>query len=356
MNLKFIGKRIAGILTVLPSHVARFDDEVDNYSFPRESTMKLKRVMGFNEHRVVVGETCVSDLCCFGLRYLFDHGLLFKEDIDALVIVTQSPDHFMPPTTSIIQGTLGLKQDMICLDINQGCAGFEIGLFEAFLLLEQEAIKKVVLLNADVLSRKTSRQDRNSFPLIGDGASITVVERSFDPHPIFANIKMDGTRHMALMIPAGGFRMPSTSETALMQDDGNGNMRSKDHLCMDGTAVFNFVMESVPAMIQDLASFSNVALGSIDYFMFHQPNKFMVNKIAEKLGVTNDKLPGNVVERFGNSSSVTVPTAICLNIAEQIREREMLICIAGFGVGLTWSSILMKMGKLAFCEFIDYTE
>jgi 3-oxoacyl-[acyl-carrier-protein] synthase-3 len=109
----------------------------------------------------------------------------------------------MPPTSSIIQGKLELKQDMFCLDINQGCAGFVVGLFQAFSMLEQEAINKVVLLNADVLSRKVSRRDRNSNPLVGDGASITVIEKANDQPAIFANIKMDGRGAESLMIPAG---------------------------------------------------------------------------------------------------------------------------------------------------------
>ena len=86
----------------------------------------------------------------------------------------------MPATSSLIQGRLGLKQDMLCLDINQACAGFVIGLIQAFMLLEQESINKVVLVNADVLSRKASPKDRNIYPLIGDGAAITIVERDPD--------------------------------------------------------------------------------------------------------------------------------------------------------------------------------
>src|SRR5712672_3097361 len=119
-------------------------------------------------------------MAVFGLQNLFDCGLLKPDDIDALLLITQSPDYFMPATSSIIQGRLGLKQDMLCLDINQACAGFIIGLIQAFALLEQESIRKVVLINADVLSRKASPKDRNIYPLIGDAASITIIERDPD--------------------------------------------------------------------------------------------------------------------------------------------------------------------------------
>jgi 3-oxoacyl-[acyl-carrier-protein] synthase-3 len=145
---------------------------------------------------------------------------------------------------------------MFCLDINQGCAGFVIGLIQAFMLLEQESIRKVVLINADVLSRKTSPKDRNSYPLVGDAASITIVERDPEDSTIHANLKMDGTRNEALMIPAGGFRMPSTPATAVLEDVGDNNLRAKDHLRMDGSAVFNFVQVEVPPLIESLLAFA----------------------------------------------------------------------------------------------------
>ncbi|WP_306598485.1 3-oxoacyl-ACP synthase III family protein [Geothrix sp. 21YS21S-2] len=354
MNLTYEGKKISGILTVLPANVSRFDDETGNYTFPKEKTLRLKPLMGFDEHRIVEDGVCVSDLCVFGLKDLFARGLLRKEDIDALVLVTQSPDQFMPPTSNIIQGLLELKRDMICLDINQGCAGFEIGLLQAFALLDQPAIRKVVLLNADVLSRKTSRQDRNSFPLIGDGASITVVEKDPEGGRIHANIQMDGTLRNALAIPAGGFRMPSTPETAAPVDDGTGNLRAKDHLVMNGQDVFTFVMTEVPPMILSLAETAGIGLADIDWFLFHQPNKFMIQKLAEKLEVPPGRMPGNVVEKFGNASGVTIPTNVCLNLGEKLKDQRFTVCFAGFGVGLTWSSILMTIGNMEFCEIVNY--
>jgi 3-oxoacyl-[acyl-carrier-protein] synthase-3 len=354
MNFRFSGRKISGILTVLPANEVPFEAEIANYSVSPAKSMKLKLAMGYNKHRIVAGDVCASDLCVFGLEHLFAEGLLKKEDIDALVLVTQSPDHFMPATSNIIQGRLGLKQDVLCLDISQGCAGYEIGLLEAFLLLGQESIRKVVLLNADVLSRKVSRRDRNSFPLIGDGASITVLERGGAGSEIYANVKMDGSRAAALMIPAGGFRCPSTAETGVMAEDENGNFRAKDHLVMQGDAVFNFVQVEVPPMIEALMGSAGLPLNDVDYFMFHQPNKFMLHKLADKMNVRYDRMPANIVENFGNASGVTVPLAIAFNLGDRLTREKLKICMAGFGVGLTWSSILMDIGPLEFCGMIDY--
>ena len=354
MNFTFHRKRVSGILTVVPANERSFIDEMKNFNFPEARSLKLKEVMGYDKHRLVEPGVCVSDLAVFGLEYLFENGRLQREELDALILVTQSPDHFMPPTSSIIQGRLRLKHDLFCLDVNQGCAGFVVGLIQAFLLLEQESVRKVVLINADVLSRKTSPEDRNSYPLIGDAASITVVERDGEDSVIHANLKMDGTRNEALMIPAGGFRLPSTPETAALEDVGDNNLRAKDHVRMDGSAVFNFVQVEVPPMIKSLLAFAGVSMESVDYFLCHQPNRFMLQKLADKMKVPYFKMPSNVVEHFGNSSGVTIPIAITLNLASQLKDSHCRACLAGFGVGLTWASILTRLGKLSFCEMIEY--
>lgn len=354
MDFSFKHKRISGILTILPKKAVKFEDEMANYSFSPAKCMKLKLAMGYNEHRIAEPSQCSSDFCKFGLQYLFDNKLLCKDAIDALLFVSQSADYYMPPTSNLIHGHFGLKQDCLCMDINQGCAGFELGLIQAFMLLEQPAVNKVVLMNADVLSPKVSDQDRNSKPLIGDAAAITIVEKCEEENPIYANIKMDGTGAMVLNIPAGGFRMPSTPETAVMEQDAAGNFRSKNNLVMQGDDVFNFVQREVPPMIEHLYEQSGVSRNEVDWYMFHQPNKFMLHKLADKLGIPHDKMPANIVENFGNASGVTVPTCISYNLGDQLVNGKKKLCMAGFGVGLTWSSIMMEMGNLQFNKIIEF--
>jgi 3-oxoacyl-[acyl-carrier-protein] synthase-3 len=356
MNFSFRRKRISGVLSVVPANEQSFVEEMKNFDFPQARSLKLKEVMGYDKHRIVGPGVCVSDLAVFGLEHLFKRQLVQPDEIDALILVTQTPDYFMPPTSSVIQGRLNLKLDLLCLDINQGCAGFVIGLIQSFLLLEQEDIRKVVLINADVLSRRTSPKDRNSYPMIGDAASVTVVERDPADSTIHANVKMDGTRREVLMIPAGGFRLPSSPETAALEDVGDHNLRAKDHLRMDGSAVFNFVQIEVPPLIADLLRRAGVGMDAVDYFLFHQPNRFMLQKLADKMKIPYAKMPSNVVEHFGNSSGVTIPVAITLNLAAQLTGGSSRVCLAGFGVGLTWSSMLMRLGGLGFCESISYPQ
>ncbi len=354
MNFKFRRKRISGILTVLPAREQSFVEDMKNFNFSEARSLKLKEVMGYDKHRIVEPGVCVSDLAVAGLEHLFKNGLLRPDEFDALILITQSPDYFMPPTSNVIQRRLNLKHDLLCLDINQGCAGFVIGMIQAFSLLEQESIGRVVIINADVLSRKTSPKDRNSYPLIGDGASITVVERETEDSVIYANLKMDGTRNNVLMIPAGGLRLPGSPETARLEDVGDNNLRARDHLHMDGSAVFNFVQMEVPPLIDDLLKYAGATMDEVDYFFCHQPNRFMLQKLADKMKVPYAKMPSNVVECFGNSSGVTIPAAITFNLRDRLEKEKFKVCFAGFGVGLAWGAMLLDLGDLNFNDMIDY--
>lgn len=143
LNLLFRDRSVAGLLLIVPANEKSFIGEMANFDFPVERSLKLKQVMGFDTHRLVDGAVCVSDLVVRGFEHLFQEGTLCKDTIDALVLVTQTPDYVLPPTSSIIQGRLRLKHNMLCMDINQGCAGFVLGLMQSFMLLDQPAIQRV---------------------------------------------------------------------------------------------------------------------------------------------------------------------------------------------------------------------
>lgn len=354
MLFKFKNAKISGVLTIVPKNVVKFDDEVNNYTFSPKQTLKLKKIMGYEERRIAPSGVCTSDLCEYGVKYLFENKLLKKDEIDALILVTQSPDYYMPATSNILHGKLGLKEDVVCMDINQGCCGYIIGLIQSFMLLEQPSIKKVLLLNGDVLSPKISKKDRNSCPIAGDGASVTVLEKTEYSEFVLADIKTDGANAMCLNIPAGGFRMPCTEETAIMKEDEYGNIRSLNNLIMRGDDVFNFVMTKVPTQIEFLLKENNMTKEELDYFVCHQPNRFMLQKLADKLEVNYEKLPNNIVEKFGNSSGATIPTNLCYNFKDELLNKTLKVCLSGFGIGLTWASMLINIGKLDFCEIIEY--
>jgi 3-oxoacyl-[acyl-carrier-protein] synthase-3 len=356
MKLTFSDKAITGLLTVVPNTERKFVDEMANFNFSTARSLKLKEVMGYDRHRVVAGPVCSSDLAVTAIEFLLREGLISKEEIGGLILVTQSPDYLMPGTSKVVHGRLGLHQDVFCLDVNQGCTGFIIGAMLGFMLLDQPDIRKVLLVNVDVLSRKVSPQDRNSYPLIGDAGSVAVLERRKQVGAIEARLKMDGSRREVLIIPAGGMRIPSDETTSVQVKDEDGNFRSLDNLKMDGSSVFNFVLTEVPELINDLLNKTGTAIEDIDAFLCHQPNRFMLHKLADKLGVPRDKMPSNIVENFGNSSGVTIPLAAAFNLRDRLLSERLRVCLAGFGVGLTWGAMLMDLGPLDFCEMIEFEE
>ena len=139
-----------------------------------------------------------------------------------------------------------------------------------------------------------------------------------------------------------------------MSEDADGNLRSLDNLVMDGSAVFNFVQVEVPPMIEEILHTADKKVEDVDVFLFHQPNRFMLEKLASRIGVPLDKMPTNVVEHFGNSSGVTIPIALAFNLSEKITSEGLYACLSGFGVGLTWSSMLMRLGPMQFCDMITF--
>lgn len=352
MKTVFKGKKISAILGVLPENEAFFEDEVGNYDFPEKQTMRLKKVMGYEKHRLSKDTTTVSDLAIYGIRHMLEEKWFDKDDIGAIIVVSLCPDHFVPHISNIIHGEFDFNDEVVCMDIPQGCCGFLLGLFQSFMLLDRLGDKKVLLINGDVLSHKISKRDRNDFPLIGDGLSVSIIENSDYADEIYYEMHVRGKDGDALKIPAGGFRMPSNDATAQMQATGDGNYRALDHMHMDGTAVFNFVQTDVPPMIESLLQYSETNLDDIDLFLFHQPNKFMLEKLAQKIGIPFEKMPMNLVEQIGNPSGSSITLTTVLNYAKEMTEKRYKCCLSGFGSGLAWGGIIMDIGNMDYCECI----
>ena len=353
MITEFFGKKISSILGILPQTVSFFDEEINNYSFPPKQTLRLKKVMGYSQHRLAKETSTVSDFAVYGLNYMLKHDWLKRDDIGAVIVVTLCPDFFVPHISNIVQAKCKLSTDTICMDISQGCCGFLFGLMQSFLLLDCVKDKKIILINGDVLSHKVSKQDRNDYPLIGDATTITIVENDLEASPIYYEMHTDGSRGDALKILAGAFRMPSTPETAVMVDQGDGNFRCLDNICMDGSKIFNFVQTEVPTMLLEALRRKQKSVDDFNFFLFHQPNKFMLQKLADKTGIPKDKLPMNLVENFGNPSGASIPLTAIFNCKTELLRKKNKCCLSAFGSGLTWGVVFMDIGVLQHCEMIE---
>ena len=353
MKTVFHSKKITGLLSVVPENIVRFEDEVDNYTFPTKQTLRLQKVMGYKQHRIAKESTSASDLCCVGLAHILEQGWLKKEDIGGIVVATTVPDHFIPPVSSLIHGKFDLDEEVVCVDISQGCVAFLWGLIEAFMLVEHTPDKKILVFATDVLSKKVSKKDRNSYPLIGDACGIAVVEQCEGAGDIYTILRNRGDIDGVLCIPAGGSRLAYSAETAELRDmDGDGNLRALENLSMKGSEVFNFVQSMIPPLIDDVMEYAGETKENIEWFLFHQPNKFMLRKLAEKLKVPYEKMPMNTVEEFGNSSGACIPVNITYNLSSAMKTKKQRCCISAFGSGLTWGAMVIDLGEMDFCEML----
>lgn len=350
----FEHKRISAILSILPSTIVRYEDELVDYPFPIRQSQMLGKMMDYNTRRQVAVEDGLSEYAHFGINQLLERGVVRKEDINGIIVVSSSQDYIMPSVSYILQGKLGLSEDTYCCDILQVCGGYVNGLMQAFMVMDTMGLKKVLLVTGDMLTKKIGKRDRNSRPIIGDAVNISVIEQDPKGKPIYVDFRNSGNMADAIKIPAGGLKQPSTPETAIENRDVQGNYRALDHFYMDGERVFNYVMTHVPQMITDILAQSGDTIGSVDYYMFHQPNKYMVDRLANELDIPSEKCFSNIVGVYGNASTATIPLNICHNIAEQATSQSLRLCLSGFGAGLTCNALIMTNPKMDYVEIIEF--
>ena len=343
---------ITHLVGAVPSNVSYFDDEIENYSHDRESSLKLKKVMGYNQHRVVTEASTVSDMANQAFSRLLDNGF-DKNSVDGIVVVTQTPDFQIPSTSSLLHGLFGLRNSCYCVDINDGCTGFIKGLFEASSLIRNSDIRRILLVTGDVLSRKVSKKDRNSYPLVGDAVTICVVdcaETTASQQPM--ELLFDGQGALALNIPAGGTKLMCTNQTRIETADEEGNVRSMENLVMQGRDVFTFTQTTVIKFLTDFRQRHCSDLPAM--YFFHQANLFILDRMRKALKVTEKELPTEVITNYGNSSSATIPMAIILAHKENAQlMKNRPVMIAGFGVGLSWGAAVILLNKLELCTLIE---
>lgn len=351
MKAEFSHVRIAGVLGVVPGTVSYFDDELSNYSHAPANSLKLKAAMGYDQHRVADAGITTSDLACFGLQSLFTEHGLDPRTIDAIFFVSQTPDYLLPATSAYIHGQFAFSKETYCIDINDGCCGYIKALYEGSAFLSVTTAQRVLIIAGDVLSAKVSRHDRNSFPLIGDAATITLLEKTVEPSPMEVEIFYDGTGFDKLQIPAGGARMKCSPVSAELHLDSDGNQRSADHLVMQGRDVFAFTQTVVPEFMATFLSSRGLTPQEIDVFLLHQANAFILDRLRLKLGVDKAKVPDLVIRKFGNSSSGTIPMGIASSLPDTPCTKVMA---CGFGVGLSWGAALFELNGLDFCSVIEF--
>jgi 3-oxoacyl-[acyl-carrier-protein] synthase-3 len=333
------GGRIAGICTCVPSE--KFDNVADTAEFTEQEVRKVTGMAGVLSRRIAGSTICSSDLCVLAAQRLMS-SLGWKPDsIDALIMVTQTPDYLLPSTSCLIQRRLGLGDHCAAFDLGQGCSGYPYGLWLASMMLQTGGIRRALVLHGETPTRFTDRNDRSVALLFGDAGSATALEA--DPKSTrkwhFA-LHSDGTGFDSIIIEAGGFR-----------DRANPDPR-KHCVSMVGSQVFNFTIKRVPALIDETLAAAKLSADEVDYFIFHQSNQFIIKHLCAKQSLPAEKVPMTLKE-FGNTGGVSIPLTITDGGLVRPSDRPLQLMLLGYGVGLSWASALVQLDSNAVLDRVE---
>jgi len=309
--------------------------------FPDWSVAKIDAKTGIQCRHIAAPEECASDLAVAAARKLFASGACRPEQIDFVLLCTQSPDYFLPTTACLVQNRLGIPTSAGALDFNLGCSGYIYGLGLAEGLIQSGQASSVLLLTAETYSKFLNENDRSVRTIFGDAAAATLLTAAETDHPLIGPFVYgtDGAGGENLIVPAGGLRRPRSPETAAAKEDEQGNIRAADDLFMNGPEIFNFTLSAVPPTIHALLEKSGTALDQIDLFVFHQANRYMLDHLRKRMGIPAEKFV-LAMQDCGNTVSSTIPIALKLS-AERITGGSTVMLV-GFGVGYSWGATLWR--------------
>jgi 3-oxoacyl-[acyl-carrier-protein] synthase III len=335
------GARIAGLVSAVPSR--RFDNLKDTSGFTEDEVRKVVGMAGVKTRRMAGDAVCSSDLCQAAAESLLEKLGWARDSVDALIMVTQSPDYFLPSTACLLQDKLGLPDTCAAFDVGLGCSGYPYGLYLGALMLSGGGIKRALVLHGETPARFADESDRSVSLLFGDAGSATALEEagpeSGEAWPFV--LHSDGSGFEDLIIPGGGFRERFPED------------RRRFCVSMNGANIFNFSIKRVPPVIRDTLELAGLDKESVDYYILHQSNQFIMRHLAKKMGIAEDKMPLTLAE-FGNSGGPSIPLTIAAGNLVRPADRPLTLMLVGYGVGLSWASALVRLAPEAFVGHVEF--
>jgi 3-oxoacyl-[acyl-carrier-protein] synthase-3 len=339
---------IAGIAAAVPEQV------IDNLNFSDFFTEKeaksVIKLTGIAQRRLADEGTCASDFCYAAAEKLIKTMKIDRSEIDALIFTTQNPDYRMPATGITLQHRLGLPKTTLVFDLPLGCSGFVYGLSIAFNLCIQPHINQVLILDGE--AKKRINTDKAMSLLFGHGGTAVLIRKTDRKNPTHLSLHSDGSRWQAIHIHGGGYRNPTSLETLKMKKREDGSIRSDEHGTMDGTAVFEFTITDVPRDIKNTVKRARTTFDDIDYFVFHQANKFITDHFCKKLKIPFDRVSYSL-HKFGNTSSFSIPLTIVSELNTYINGAKKKLLMSGFGIGLSWGTVVTEFDNCKICELVE---
>ena len=340
-NIKNVALR--GVTGTVPNNPVK---SADLPIFNQEEADTFDKTVGILSRYIAPKDICASDLCQdAGERLLAALGWE-KETVDVLLFVSVTGDYKTPPTSAILQERMGFPNATFVLDVPMGCCGCIYGITVAGNLLSAGTAKRALVLVGDTAMRMGSTKDKSRMPLFGDSGTAMALE--FDPTAEDIVIEMNtlGSGYQALMTPHGGYRHPVTKESFEYEDFGNGIIRAPKDALINGMDVFSFAISKPPISVKNMMERLGLDKDKdIDYFLIHQANKLIVDRIAKKLKLDPQKTPYNLQE-FGNLGGASIPMLMATSIADELKTRPLLLLCSAFGLGLTWGTMVIKTNIL----------
>lgn len=335
--------RFAGMASCVPHRVL---DNVRDCPPPQRSEReRLVRNIGIQTRRICSSWQCFSDLAFTATEKLLDELHWKREDIDALIVVTQSPDYLIPATAIILQDRLGLPHSTIAFDVNLGCSGYPFGLHLLGSMIAAGGVKRGLLLVGD---KSATIKD----PLFSDAGTATALEFDMNSAPMYFDLNSDGSGKRAIMLPAGGHREPYSIRHAIPTRDEYGNTSMPGDLILDGPAVLSFSTQRVPPAVLRTLDYAGMEQDAVDYFIFHQANRMINETIRKKLGLPHVKVP-STLQDLGNTSGASLPVTMTARLHETLAAKKNRLLLSGFGIGLSWGTAILDIEGAVFPAMIE---
>ena len=304
--------------------------------FPEWSAEKVASKVGITERHVSGDNETAADMAYQAAVKLFYANEGVREQVDFLLLCSQSVDYKLPSSSCILQNRLGLKTSCGAFDFNLGCSGYEYGLAVAKGLIVSGIAKNVLLLTAETYTKYINPEDKGNMTIFGDAATATLISTDGFAEIGEFVLGTDGSGAENLIVKTKGARIPNVTGNKV--EDENGNVQWDDNLFMDGKAIFDFTSEAVPAMTEELLKKENLKQDDIDLWVFHQANKYMINYLRKLMCIDKDKFYV-FMDKVGNTVSSTIP--IALTEAKKEGKLHGNVLLAGFGVGLSWGGTII---------------